>query len=101
MILAFCWNRFYAPTEYRIGKKVSRKQAAHYILLALLLTAGTFFFNLAIRNTEILLLNLTGNLSLITAVLLGAVWHREKTTMKQWIGMLLILISLVVAQLVR
>lgn len=100
-VIALCWNLLYAPAVYRIGKRISRKQASHYGLLALLLTAGTLFFNLAMRNTEVLLLNLTGNLSLITAVLLGTLWHREKINGQQWIGILLILISLVVVQLIR
>ena len=62
------------------------------------LTAGTLFFNMAIQLTDVLLLNLLGNLSLITSVLLGIVWLQERSGFFELAGMLLILLSLVLVQ---
>lgn len=100
-IVALCWNLFTASPQRRINSRPASSQYKHYFILALLLLGGTLCFNIAIRNTAVLTLNLTGNISFVTALLLGWYWHKEKIGGRQVAGILLILASLLVVQLIN
>lgn len=99
MLTAFIWNRFAAPVNYSIFAPVTLTQTKHYLILALLLIGGTLFYNLAVQLKDVLLLNIVGNLSLVISVVLGVVWQKEKLTVLQLAGLVLILCSLIVVQL--
>jgi drug/metabolite transporter (DMT)-like permease len=99
MITALVWNLVVAEKQYRFYAQKSLKPFFHYGLLAILLVGGTLFFNLAIQLVDVLLLNITGNLSILTAVLLGPVLLKEKINTKQALGIVLIIVSLLLVQL--
>lgn len=99
LVTAFVWNYFYSPLDYKIFNKLSFTRIKHYSVLALLLLGGTLFYNLAVQVKDVLLLNIIGNLSLIVSILLGVFWQKETLTRKQLVGLGLIFLSLLFAQL--
>lgn len=99
MITALIWNLSVAAKTHRITAIHSTRPFLHYGLLAVLLVGGTLFFNLAIQLVDVLLLNITGNLSIITSVLLGSLLLHEKMSSRQVAGVILIILSLLAVQL--
>lgn len=99
VLLALVWNLIQAPTDMKIYRRPSITSFGHYAFLSFLLVGGTLFFNLAIQLTDVLLLNLTGNFSLITSVLLGWWLLRERIGRRTWAGIGLLLASLLLSQL--
>lgn len=98
-ISALVWNLTAAEKKYRINKQKSIRSFSHYGLLAILLVAGTLFFNLAIQLVDVLVLNIAGNISIITSVVLGWLILNEKIEKRQLLGTALILVSLLLVQL--
>jgi drug/metabolite transporter (DMT)-like permease len=99
IITAFIWNRFTAKAIDSIYVKMNSSRLQHYLVLAVLLIGALLFFNLAIQRLDVLLLNLSGNFTLIVSVVLGMFWQQEKIRNIQLLGMILILISLLITQL--
>jgi drug/metabolite transporter (DMT)-like permease len=99
MITALIWNLTAAKKQYRIYNQKSTGPFIHYGLLAIFLVVGTLFFNLAIQLEDVLVLDITGNLSIITSVLLGWLFLKEKIQQLQLLGIGLILASLLLVQL--
>jgi drug/metabolite transporter (DMT)-like permease len=81
-----------------IKPRLNSEYFKHAFVLACLLIGGTLFFNLAIQNLSVLSLNILGHLQLIVSVSIGIFFYREKLTLKQIIGISLILISILLTQ---
>jgi drug/metabolite transporter (DMT)-like permease len=78
-----------------IFKKV---QLRHYLVLALLLIGGTLFFNLAIQHISVFKLNLVGNFQFIVSIFLAITFYKERLSMQQILGILLIFCSIASTQ---
>lgn len=78
---------------------LNRNNIRHYCILALLLLAGTLFFNLAIQRVPILLLNVTGSFTVVVSVACSALFYKEKLGRRQFIGIVLLIASLLVVQI--
>jgi drug/metabolite transporter (DMT)-like permease len=98
VVAALIWNMF-AATDKRVITLPNGQQIKHFVVLALLVTGGTLFFNLALQSTDVLVLSLLGNLSLVTSVLLGITWQKDKISRLSFVGLILILLSLVLVQI--
>lgn len=79
-------------------KLLSKDHIKHYIVLAMLLIGGTLFFNLAVQSLPVLLLNILSNLQLVVSLLLGIWIYQERLNYKQFIGIILIFISILLTQ---
>ena len=97
VITAFIWHQITAGQKQPLFS-ISSLQIKHYFVLALLLLGGTLFYNLAIQLIDVLYLNIIGNSTLIISVGLGIWWHQEKLSLQQFIGLLLILLSVLLVQ---
>lgn len=97
-VTAFIWNKAERPQHAIQQLLPPVTQFKHYMVLAVLLICGTLFYNLAIQRTEVLLLNLLGNTSIITSVLLGVLVEKEHLSYRRMLGIVLILLSLLVVQ---
>ncbi len=84
-----------------IRQVLSFESLKHYVVLAGLLIGGTLFFNLAIQNLSVLTLNLLSNLQIVVSVLIGILVFKEKLNRRQFIGILLIFLSIFLTQFVR
>lgn len=73
-------------------------QLRHYTVLALLLIGGTLFFNLAIQNLSVFKLNLIGNFQCIVSIFLAIAFYKERLSMQQILGILLIFLSIASTQ---
>jgi uncharacterized membrane protein len=77
---------------------ISSSSVKHYLILASLLIGGTMFFNLAIQQVSVLNLNILSNLQFAVAVLLGIILYREKVSLNQFLGILLIFSAIILAR---
>lgn len=99
LITAFIWNSFTATTSEKIFSNFKLIRIRHYSILAALLFGGTLFFNLAIQKIDVLLLNVTGNFTLVCSAVISVIWQKEKISKMQFLGLLLILASLMLVQI--
>jgi drug/metabolite transporter (DMT)-like permease len=77
---------------------VSKEHVFHYLILGVLLTAGTLFYNLSIITLPVILLNFLGYFSIILSILFARLFYNEKLKTHQIIGISLILVSIIVSQ---
>jgi len=81
--------------------QLSIKNIKHYFILAALLVGGTFFFNLAIQQIPVLMINILGNFTLIVSISAGILFYKEKLTAKQVTGISLVVISIAIVQFIK
>lgn len=94
-IMSFAWIILKKP---KVNKIFSKTNLTHYIILAILLVGGTLFFNLAVQKIPILIINFFGNFTLIVSILLGILFYKEKLTIKQVVGVVLLVIAIIILQ---
>jgi len=97
-IIAFFWIQFNAIENHKKWDRFSFMNIKHYCILSGLLIGGTLFFNLSIQRIPILVINILGNFTLITSILVGILFIKEKLSVKQIIGILLLLLSIIILQ---
>jgi len=97
-IIAFFWIQFNAIENHKKWDRFSFMNIKHYSILSGLLIGGTLFFNLSIQRIPILVINILGNFTLITSILVGILFFKEKLSAKQIIGVLLLLLSIIMLQ---
>ena len=73
----------------------------HYFILAALLVGGTLFFNLAIQQIPVLVINIFGNFTLVVSISAGIIFYKEKLTAKQAAGVILVVISIAIVQFLK
>jgi drug/metabolite transporter (DMT)-like permease len=79
---------------HMIREKLNVRIIKHYLILAFLLLGGTFFYNYALLFNSILELNLINPIQLALSVLIGLIVLQEKLQTSQYIGILILFISL-------
>ncbi|MCX6313597.1 MAG: DMT family transporter [Sphingobacteriales bacterium] len=99
-ITALVWMIFSKSNSFK-REQLSVKNIKHYFILAALLVGGTLFFNLAIQQIPVLVINILGNFTLIVSISAGIVFYKERLSIKQMAGVGLILISILLVQYVK
>lgn len=89
---------FNSHANMHIKQSLQPKLIKHYVILSVLLIGGTLFFNLAIQGLSVLTLNLLSNFQLITTIAIGFVFYKERITINQTLGIVLIFLSIVLSQ---
>lgn len=97
-VSALIWARL-ERKEFNTIILLQKSNLITYFILALLLIGGTLFFNLAIQHVTILNLDLIANLQLIVALLASIIIYQEKLSIKQLVGIVLILLSIFLSQM--
>lgn len=97
-ISAFMWMIFSKSFPQKRIDYLSPKNIKHYFVLATLLVGGTLFFNLAIQQIPVLVINILGNFTLIISISAGMLFYKERLTIKQLAGIGLVVISIVLIQ---
>ncbi len=100
-ITALIWMLFSKSTSSKKSEQLSAKNIKHYFILASLLVGGTLFFNLAIQQIPVLVINILGNFTLVISISAGILFYKEKLSPKQIAGISLILISILIVQLTK
>lgn len=100
-ITAFFWMRFSKSGDFKKKEQLSAKNFKHYFILAALLVGGTLFFNLAIQQIPVLVINILGNFTLVVSVSAGLLFYREKLSTGQIAGISLVVISILIVQYTR
>jgi drug/metabolite transporter (DMT)-like permease len=96
-LLEFCVSVTAMVWHYRVKKswdlytKLCKDQLIHYLILAILLLGGTLFYNLALQHLSMLTLNIIGPLQTVITIGMGIFFYKEHLTIRQFIGILLIL----------
>ena len=97
-ITAFVWMIFSKSVPSKKNEYLSAKNIKHYFILATLLVGGTLFFNLAIQQIPVLVINILGNFTLIVSVSAGILFYKERLTIKQLAGIGLVIVSIALVQ---
>lgn len=100
-ITAFVWMIFSKSLHFKKKEQLSAKNIKHYFILAALLVGGTLFFNLAIQQIPVLVINILGNFTLVVSILAGIFFYKEKLTVKQVAGISLVIISIAIVQFIK
>ena len=100
-ITALVWIRFSKSGSIKKNGQLSIKNIKHYFILAALLVGGTLFFNLAIQQIPVLVINILGNFTLVISISAGLLFYKEKLSTRQIAGISLILISILIVQFVK
>lgn len=100
-IAALIWMLFSKTGSLKKNEQLSLKNIKHYFILAALLVGGTLFFNLAIQQIPVLVINILGNFTLIISISAGLLFYKEKLSPKQIAGISLILIAILIVQFVK
>jgi drug/metabolite transporter (DMT)-like permease len=100
-ITAFIWIKFSKSRSFKRKEQLSAKNIKHYLILAALLVSGTLFFNLAIQQIPVLVINILGNFTLVVSISAGLLFYKEKITVKQIAGISLVVISIAILQFIK
>ena len=100
-ITALVWIRFSKSGSIKKNGQLSVKNIKHYFILAALLVGGTLFFNLAIQQIPVLVINIFGNFTLVVSISAGIIFYKEKLTAKQAAGVILVVISIAIVQFLK
>ena len=97
-ITAFAWMALSKSNEFKREPPFSVCNIKNYIVLAILLVGGTLFFNLAIQQIPILVINILGNFTLVISIGASIIFYKEQLTKKQAVGIGLVVLSILLAQ---
>lgn len=100
-ITALVWMLFSKSGSIKKNEQLSVKNIKHYFILAGLLFGGTLFFNLAIQQIPVLVINILGNFTLVVSISAGLLFYKEKLTVKQIAGISLVVISIAIVQFIK
>lgn len=100
-ITALIWMLFSKSGSFKKSEQLSIKNIKHYFILAALLVGGTLFFNLAIQQIPVLVINILGNFTLVVSILAGLLFYKEKLTAKQIAGISLVVLSIAIVQFTK
>ncbi len=100
-ITALVWMLLSKSGSIKKNEQLSVKNMKHYFILAALLVGGTLFFNLAIQQIPVLVINILGNFTLVVSISAGLLFYKEKLTVKQIAGISLVVISIAIVQFVK
>ena len=81
-ITAFIWIKLSKSPGFKRKEQLSAKNIKHYHILAALLVGGTLFFNLAIQQIPVLVINILGNFTLVISISAGILFYKEKVTIQ-------------------
>lgn len=97
-ITAFVWMVFSKSVPSKRNEYLSTKNIKHYFILATLLVGGTLFFNLAIQQIPVLVINILGNFTLVVSISVGMLVYKERLSIKQLAGIGLVIVSIALVQ---
>ena len=100
-ITALVWMLFSKSGSLKKNEQLSVINIKHYLILAVLLVGGTLFFNLAIQQIPVLVINILGNFTLVVSIGAGILFYKEKLSAKQIAGVSLIIISILIVQYLK
>ena len=100
-LIALTWMYFSKLGTLINKEQLSIKNVFHYCILAALLFGGTLFFNLAIQQIPILVMNILGNFTLIISITMGILFYKEKLSINQIAGVSLLLSSILIIQFIK
>ncbi len=100
-ITALIWMLYSKNSSFLSKEQLQKKSIKHYLILAALLVGGTLFFNLAIQQIPVLVINIMGNFTLVISITAGLLLYKEKLSVRQIIGISLILFSILIVQIVK
>lgn len=96
---ALIWLRLSDPNFFQMKYIFSSGNIKHYFILALFLLCGTLFFNLAVQNIPLLVINIFGFFTLFVSISTGIIFYKERLSVKQGLGVCCLLISILIVQL--
>lgn len=73
----------------------NKKNLKNTLILAICLLGGSLFMHIAYLSTSIAKINFFAQTQLIFTLLFGAILHREQLVVRQWLGILLLVIAIV------
>ena len=94
---AFCW--MYLSNNKPKKSDVSSENRRHYFILASLLIFNSIFFNLALQGLSVLTFNLLSYLQTVVSIALGMMMFNEKLSVRQYLGIACIILSILLTQL--
>lgn len=95
-ITASIWILLSKTKNFIRKEELSANNIKHYLVLATLLVGGTLFFNLAIQQIPVLVINIFGNFTMVVSILAGVLIYREKLSLQQIIGIALVIVSIAI-----
>lgn len=96
---ALIWVFLSEPDFFKNKLIYSRSNIKHYLILASFLLCGTVFFNLSVQKIPILVINVFGFFTLFVSILVGIIFHKEKLSINQFIGVCCLLFSILLVQI--
>ncbi len=96
LVTAFTWIKLSKIKDFANQKSLTTNNLKHYIILAIFLVGGTLFFNLAIQQIPVLVINIFGNFTMVISILAGLLFYKEKLSLKQIIGIVLVITSIAI-----
>jgi drug/metabolite transporter (DMT)-like permease len=97
-ITALMWMVFSNSVPSKKNEYLTSKNIKNYFILATLLVCGTLFFNLAIQQIPVLVINILGNFTLVVSISAGMLFYKERLTNKQIAGISLVIFSIALVQ---
>jgi len=98
IITAFIWMTVTPSEKSKRKGELPTSNIKHYFILAALLVGGTLFFNIAIQQIPVLVINILGGFTLIVSITTGVFFYKERLTTKQALGITLVLLSIIIVQ---
>lgn len=80
-----------------LNEILNENNIKHYIFLSLLLFFGTLFINVGLQNTPIIVVNILSSITMLISLFLAFILYDEKLKLKEWIGVLFIIMAIFLA----